>query len=154
MNLWPIRVHFRNTCNLDIVFCSVVWAFLARFRLRFPSNFAVPLIPASPALRKLVANPSRQFAPKQREGKAKERRGQRRQRRRRPRCEVTHSNKSHFIKMVQRVAIRSRKSYNTKSNRRRIIKTPCELLARSIAGCCAAACWRVVAVGRERSRQR
>ncbi|KAK9900661.1 ribosomal protein L34e [Cystobasidium minutum MCA 4210] len=26
--------------------------------------------------------------------------------------------------MVQRVAIRSRKSYNTKSNRRRIIKTP------------------------------
>lgn len=30
-------------------------------------------------------------------------------------------------KMVQRVAIRSRKSYNTKSNRRRIIKTPCEL---------------------------
>lgn len=30
--------------------------------------------------------------------------------------------------MVQRVAIRTRKSYNTASNRRRVVKTPCELL--------------------------
>merc|ERR1711939_653194 len=32
--------------------------------------------------------------------------------------------RQHSLKMAQRVTLRTRKSYNTKSNRRRIVKTP------------------------------
>lgn len=40
----------------------------------------------------------------------------------------SHTHPSRILivpKMAQRVTLRTRKSYNTKSNRRRIVKTPC-----------------------------